>query len=138
MPRISAGRGEMARDGKGEAAVLHLPKTLDYPLVAIGDLHGQLDDLERLIGRLEVLSEWPDTALVFLGDFVDRNPGVKATIDLVIELLCRPAGGAAVKGNHDLALIRAARLDGGSPSPFWVQHYRDRYDHQETFESYLG
>lgn len=42
-------------------------------IVAIGDLHGQLDDLKRLIGRLEVLPEWPDVALTFLGDFVDRN-----------------------------------------------------------------
>ena len=75
---------------------------------------------------------------MFLGDFVDRNPGVKETIDYVLELLRRPAGGAAVKGNHDLALIRAARLDGGLPSPIWLDHYRTRYDHQETFESYLG
>lgn len=117
---------------------MNLPTTLDYPLVAIGDLHGQLDDLKRLIGRLEVLPEWPDVALVFLGDFVDRNNKVRETIDYVLELLRRPAGGSAVMGNHDLALTRAARLDGGSPSPFWVDHYRSRYDHQETFESYLG
>ena len=111
---------------------------LDYPIVAIGDLHGQIDDLKRLIGRVEVLPEWPDVALVFLGDFVDRNPGVKETIDYVMHMLRRPAGGAAVKGNHDLALIRAAGLDGETPSHFWVQQYRDNYDHQGTFESYLG
>ena len=117
---------------------MNLPTTLDYPFVAIGDLHGQLDDLRRLIGRLEVLPEWPDVALVFLGDFVDRNNMVRQTIDYVLELLLRPAGGSAVMGNHDLALTRAARLDGGSPSPFWVDHYRTRYDHEATFESYLG
>lgn len=117
---------------------MKLTTTLDYPIVAIGDLHGQFDDLKRLIGRLEVLPEWPEVALVFLGDFVDRNNMVRETINYVLELLRRPAGGAAVKGNHDLALIRAATLDGGSPSPFWMHHYRDRYDHQETFESYLG
>ena len=41
-------------------------------------------------------------------------------------------------GNHDLALVRAARLDGGPVSPYWVERYRTRYDHHETFEGYLG
>ena len=126
------------RGHEGETTVIDLPTTLDYPIVAIGDLHGQRDELERLVGKLEALPEWPDCALVFLGDFVDRNPEVRETIDLVLELLRRPPGGSAVMGNHDLALVRAARLDGGPPSPYWVDHYRTRYDHQETFESYLG
>jgi serine/threonine protein phosphatase 1 len=117
---------------------MDFPEPLDYPIVAIGDLHGQLGDLELLIGRLEAMPEWPDSALVFLGDFVDRNDKVRETIDLVLGLLRRPAGGSAVMGNHDLALLRAARLDGGPASPFWVDHYRTRYDHNETFESYMG
>ncbi len=115
-----------------------LPTTLNYPIVAVADLHGQHDELARLIGRLEALPEWPDCSLVFLGDFVDRNPKVSETIDLVLELLRRPPGGSAVMGNHDLALVRAAGLDGGPPSPYWVEGYRTRYDHNETFESYLG
>ncbi|HEU5115715.1 MAG TPA: hypothetical protein VFT74_03490, partial [Isosphaeraceae bacterium] len=49
----------------------------------------------------------------------------------------RPPGGSAVMGNHDLALVRAARLDGGPPSPYWIDGYRTRYDHHQTFESYL-
>ncbi len=118
--------------------MIDLPTTLDYPIVAIADLHGQHDELSRLIGALENLPEWSNCSVVFLGDFVDRNAGVKETIDLVMELLRRPPGGSAVLGNHDLALVRAARLDGGPPSPYWIEGYRTRYDHQETFESYLG
>lgn len=118
--------------------MINLPTTLDYPIVAIADLHGQNDELSRLIGALEALPEWPDCSVVFLGDFVDRNPGVSETIDLVIELLQRPPGGSAIMGNHDLALVRAAGLDGRPPSPYWVEGYRTRYDHHETFESYLG
>jgi serine/threonine protein phosphatase 1 len=42
-------------------------------------------------------------------------------------------------GNHDLAVVRAAGLDGGPASPYWSDHYRDAYDgHHKTFESYLG
>jgi serine/threonine protein phosphatase 1 len=91
-----------------------------------------------LLGRIKTLPEWEKCALVFVGDFVDRGEDVAGTIDLVLELLSRPAGGSAVLGNHDLALIRAARLDDGPPLPYWIESYRDRYDHEMTFLGYLG
>lgn len=124
--------------GGGDTALIPLPKDLAYPIVAVGDLHGQRAELERLVERLWALPEWPECALVFLGDFVDRGPDVRGTIDLVLDLLRRPPGGAAVMGNHDLALVRAAGLGDGPPSPYWVERYRTRYDHGPTFESYLG
>jgi serine/threonine protein phosphatase 1 len=117
--------------------VIDLPGTLDYPIVAIGDLHGQRAELERLVAKLEALPEWPDCALCFLGDFVDRGPDVRGTIDLVLDLL-RQTGGSAVSGNHDLALVRAASLDDGPPSSYWGESYRDHYDHHRTFQSYIG
>lgn len=117
---------------------MELPSTLNYPLIAIADLHGQRSELERLIARLETLPDWSDRALVFLGDYVDRGEDVPGTIDLVLDLLNRPAGGSAALGNHDLALARAARLDGGPPSPYWLDGYRNRYDHDQTFLGYLG
>jgi serine/threonine protein phosphatase 1 len=118
---------------------MHLPTTLTYPIIAIGDLHGQRLELERLVERLEALSEWPHCALVFLGDFVDRGSDVRGTIDLVLRrLLEQPAGGSAIMGNHDLALVHAAGLDDGPPSDYWVRRYRDAYDYDSTFESYLG
>ena len=90
-----------------------LPTNLDYPIIAIADLHGQSDQLKQLVTRLNRISEWDDCALVFLGDYVDRGEDVPGTIDMVLELLSRRPGGSAVLGNHDLALLRAARLDDG-------------------------
>jgi serine/threonine protein phosphatase 1 len=118
--------------------MMDLSENINYPIIAIGDLHGQRLELERLIGRLEKLPEWPDCALVFLGDFVDRGLNVRGTIDLVMESLRRPAGGSAIMGNHDLAVVRAARLNGGPLSPYWIGRYRTDYDCHATFESYLG
>ncbi len=57
-----------------------LRTSLDYPIIAIADLHGQLDQLKRLVARLESVSEWDDCALIFLGDFVDRGEDVPGTI----------------------------------------------------------
>jgi len=115
-----------------------LPEELAYPLVAVGDLHGRREELVRLVDALARRPEWPDCAVVFLGDYVDRGPDSRGTIDLVLELLRRPAGGSAVMGNHDLALVRSARLDDGPASPYWPARYRAVYDCGPTFESYLG
>jgi serine/threonine protein phosphatase 1 len=114
------------------------PVAVDYPIVAIADLHGQRVFLEQLLARLEALPEWPRCTVVFLGDFVDRGPDVRGTIDLAMDLAARHPRVAAVMGNHDLALVRAARLDGGPPSASWIAGYRERYDHGQTFLSYLG
>jgi Calcineurin-like phosphoesterase len=117
---------------------MHLPAVVDYPLVAIGDLHGRRDWLAALVGRLRALPEWPDCRLVFLGDLVDRGPDVRGTLDLVIQLLRERPGSTVVSGNHDYGLLRAARLDGGPPSDYWTPHYGRNYDHESTFRSYLG
>ena len=118
--------------------MIELPSHLNYPIVAIGDLHGQRDELESLIKCLEThVPGWDQCALVFLGDFVDRGHDVPGTITLVLELLARPAGGSAVMGNHDLALVRAAELDDRPPSRFWVNRYHTEYDHESTFQGYL-
>jgi serine/threonine protein phosphatase 1 len=56
----------------------------------------------------------------------------------VLDLVVRHPVVTAAMGNHDLALVRAAQLDGGPRSAYWVEGYRTRYDHEETFQSYLG
>ena len=115
-----------------------LATTLDYPLIAIGDLHGRAAWLEKLITRLERLPEWPAARLVFLGDLGDRCDTVHDAVELVRQLLLAKPGSTCVAGNHDLALTRAAGLDGLPPSPYWVDRYGSSYDHRYTFESYLG
>ena len=72
-----------------------LPRHLDYPIIAIADLHGQLGQFKRLVEKIENIPEWDECALVFLGDFVDRGEDVPGTIDLVLELLGRRPGGFA-------------------------------------------
>jgi serine/threonine protein phosphatase 1 len=117
---------------------MFLPVTVEYPIIAIGDLHGRVEWLDKLVTRLRSLPEWSTARLVFLGDFVDRSARVREVVDRVLELLAERPGSTAVMGNHDLALVRAVGLDGRQPSDYWVRRYADAYDHQPTFESYLG
>jgi serine/threonine protein phosphatase 1 len=116
---------------------MNLPTTLEYPVVAVGDLHGQREWLERLVARLELLPDWPAVKLVFLGDLVDRGPDVKGTVQVVMDLIAAKPGSTGVMGNHDLALVGAAGL-GGPPSEYWAKRYGEAYDHNPTFASYLG
>jgi serine/threonine protein phosphatase 1 len=116
---------------------MKLPTTVEYPIVAIGDLHGRVGWLDRLVARLERLPEWPAARLVFLGDLVDRTDTVKELVARVMELIAAKPGSTCLMGNHDLALVGAAGLGGRPPSPYWVGRYGAVYDHKWTFRSYL-
>ena len=76
-------------------------------LYVIGDIHGRLDLLDRLIAMIRRdAEEHGDAALtVTLGDYVDRGPESRGVLD---RLLSNPFPGdyVALKGNHE-ALLKA-------------------------------
>lgn len=116
---------------------MNLPTTVEYPVIAVGDLHGRVGWLDKLVAVLRRRDEWRAARLVFVGDLVDRTATVKPLVARVLELLAEKPGSTCVMGNHDLALVGAAGLDGRPPRPYWVQRYGEAYDHQPTFFSYL-
>lgn len=72
---------------------------------AIGDIHGDLDQLKDLLARVQPLGK--GDKLVFLGDYVDRGPKSREVIDFVRREL--PRTGAKVvclRGNHEDAWLR--------------------------------
>lgn len=82
-------------------------------IYAVGDIHGRLDLLDRLLARITADQETdpaPAPALVFLGDYVDRgtdSAGVLARLagdpmpGAVAGMTCR-----FIKGNHDEMMLR--------------------------------
>jgi serine/threonine protein phosphatase 1 len=115
-----------------------LPTAVEYPVFAVGDLHGRVEWLDRLLTRLRAHPLWPTARVVFLGDLVDRCDAVKELVARVMEVTAERPGSSCVMGNHDLALVAAAGLDGRPPRPHWVRRYGEAYDHKPTFQSYLG
>lgn len=72
---------------------------------AIGDVHGGLDELVRLLERLPTLDA--EDTLVFLGDYVDRGPRSREVVELVRTLSTRtPARVVALRGNHEDSWLR--------------------------------
>ena len=79
---------------------------------AIGDIHGDLDTLRKLFGRLPAMSA-ADT-IVLLGDYLDRGPDSAGVVAWVRELPKKtPARVVALRGNHEDAWLQVA--DGGWP-----------------------
>jgi hypothetical protein len=80
-------------------------------VVAVGDVHGAYDQLESLLIAAEVMDasrQWTGgaTHLVSLGDLLDRGPGSRKAMDLLMRLQAQaPASGGMVHvllGNHEL------------------------------------
>lgn len=100
---------DLFRRRKPEAGVgLRASVPADTLVVAVGDLHGQLELLETLWLRIADLarqSTCRHRTLVFVGDYVDRGPH---SAELVDRLLDGFDGFETVflKGNHDETLLQ--------------------------------
>lgn len=82
----------------------------DRPIFAIGDVHGRLDLLEDLLERIDEDTEarqpGPKTALVLLGDYVDRGPDSAGVLRLIHELVRQlPGHMACLMGNHERMML---------------------------------
>jgi calcineurin-like phosphoesterase family protein len=72
---------------------------------AIGDIHGDLSHLFKLLACLPELDK--EDTIVFLGDYVDRGPKSAQVVDYVRNLHEQiPAKVVALRGNHEDAWLR--------------------------------
>jgi serine/threonine protein phosphatase 1 len=99
-------------------------------LYAIGDIHGRLDLLERVIAAIErdVKTHGSNALTVTLGDYIDRGPKSRDVID---RLLANPfpTSHIALKGNHE------ELLESFLVRPEVGEHWR-RLGGLETLHSY--
>jgi serine/threonine protein phosphatase 1 len=82
-------------------------------VIAIGDIHGSLRALDKL---LHTLNLQPGDQLVTLGDYVDRGPDSRGVLDRMISL--HESGQVIpLRGNHELMMLRAR--DSIAEERFW-------------------
>ncbi|WP_421740065.1 metallophosphoesterase family protein [Caulobacter sp.] len=96
------------------------PNTLVY---AVGDIHGRLDLLDRLIDWVaeDCRASRADVArfIIFLGDYVDRGPSSKGVIDRLLSLSIPGLSVIALRGNHEQMMLDV--LDAPDKGPGWAR-----------------
>lgn len=96
-------------------------------LLAIGDVHGCLKSLKKLLKKLDLKA---DDTVVMLGDYVDRGPDSKGVIDYLLDWRWK-ASLICLKGNHELIMEHAQ----GSKLH---EDYWKEVGGQDTIDSYGG
>ena len=71
-------------------------------LLAVGDIHGCVSELEVLLAEV---SPGESDRLVFLGDYVDRGPGARQAIDLLLDVRRRLPRTVFLRGNHEEMML---------------------------------
>ncbi len=77
---------------------------------AVGDIHGCLDKLEKLIAEID-----PDArkdTLIFLGDYIDRGSDSRGVVDFVLDLQKTCSRVVCLIGNHEEMLLDYIRDHG--------------------------
>jgi serine/threonine protein phosphatase 1 len=91
-------------------------------IYAVSDIHGRADLLQRVFAAIDhhLAHAGPARALhVFLGDYIDRGPASRQTIDLLIERGRRHES-IFLKGNHEAFLLEV--LQDASRLQSWKQY----------------
>lgn len=119
-----------------------LPLVLKGPAMtsvyAIGDIHGQSEQLDTALARVEA-DGGAGAKVVFVGDYVDRGPDSQGVIDRILAGLDAGRDWTCLKGNHDRFFERFL----AEPEPQFDPHllvgyhwFHDALGGRETIGSY--
>ena len=78
-------------------------------LIAIGDIHGELDHLVRLLERVKPTAE---DKVIFLGDYVDRGSKIPETVSFLINFKKEFPNTVFIRGNHEVMMMDGEKDDG--------------------------
>jgi serine/threonine protein phosphatase 1 len=70
-------------------------------IFAIGDIHGCLSKLEKLISLLKSRIDRDNDTLLFIGDYIDRGPDSRGVVDFVLDLKEKFTRSVFLLGNHE-------------------------------------
>ncbi len=75
----------------------------------IGDVHGYADELERLLKKMDYQLSGdcythPTRKAVFVGDFINRGPKIRETLNIIREMV-EKGSAYAILGNHELYAV---------------------------------
>lgn len=83
---------------------------------AVGDIHGCLKTLKSLLFDIIKIKKY-DT-IYFLGDYIDRGPRIKETIDFFLDYLSRGWDFRFLMGNHEYMMINENNM-----YDLWIEYH---------------
>ena len=96
-------------------------ETMSPLTFAIGDIHGCLAKLRRLLRACEAYAEGRPARYVFLGDYIDRGPHSREVVELLMRWQqARPDIVVCLRGNHEQMALMAHASD--RAMPMWLQN----------------
>lgn len=116
----------------------------------IGDIHGYADKLEELLLKLGYTKNngvysHPDRKVLFVGDYIDRGPKIRETLQLV-KAMVDSENAIALMGNHEYNALcfHFQETEGGHLRKHLIkniiQHYetlKQFQNRQQEYEAYL-
>ncbi|MZQ84050.1 serine/threonine protein phosphatase [Paenibacillus sp. 5J-6] len=98
--------------------------------LVVSDIHGCVEEFKQLLVKVNFNAE--EDQLVLLGDYVDRGPDSRGTVEYVMQLV-REAGAIALKGNHDQRFVEVlSEVDPLTEMKFF------EHGGIQTFQSFCG
>jgi Calcineurin-like phosphoesterase len=107
----------------------------------IGDIHGHADELERLLQKLGykrnfgVYSHPQKRKAVFVGDFIDRGPKIRETLQMVRAMI-ESGNALAVMGNHEFNAISYHTPNTEKGGFFREHNHKEKEQHKETLNQF--
>lgn len=116
----------------------------------IGDIHGHADKLEELLIKLGYektggIYSHPERKVLFVGDYIDRGPKIKETLEIVKSMV-ESENAIALMGNHEYNAIcfHFKEAGGGHLRKHLIkniiQHFetlRQFHNNQKMYEEYI-
>jgi len=107
----------------------------------IGDIHGHADALEKLLQKLGYKKEkegyrHPSRKVLFLGDYIDRGPKIRETLEIVKAMV--DAGNAvALMGNHEYNALcfHFPEMQGGHLRKHLIKNIIQHYETLKQFQN---
>ena len=84
-------------------------------ILAIGDIHGHFEKFHSAYAKMHF--EPADDLLVFLGDYIDRGPSVRRTLEFVMKLAVEK-NVVLLRGNHEQMMLDY--FFGGATGESWL------------------
>src|SRR5687768_17396090 len=107
----------------------------------IGDIHGFADKLEALLKKLGYTIkngsyQHPERKVVFVGDYIDRGPKIRETLQIV-KAMTDSGNAIALMGNHEYNALcfHYPETEGGHLRKHLIKNVIQHYKTMEQFQN---